>query len=72
MAEHRLVEDLAEALEAASTIGYPVALKTTSPRIVHKTETGGVVLTLQGPDELKAAFLKIDDRDWTAGSRGGK
>jgi acetyltransferase len=56
VAEHRFVKNLTEALEAASSIGYPVALKTASPRIVHKTETGGVIINLLGPDELKAAL----------------
>jgi acetyltransferase len=56
LAVHRLVHNSDEALEAASSIGYPVALKTASPRIVHKTETGGVMINLLGPDELKAAL----------------
>jgi acetate---CoA ligase (ADP-forming) len=62
LVEHRLVKDLAEALEAASAIGYPVALKTASPKIVHKTEMGGVVLALKGPDELKEAISELESR----------
>jgi len=60
VAEHRLVKNLAEALDATSSIGYPVALKTASSRIVHKTEAGGVVLDLQGPEELKAALQGME------------
>ena len=56
LAVHRLIHNSDEALEAAWSIGYPVALKTASPLIVHKTETGGVIINLQGPDELKAAL----------------
>ena len=62
VAEHRFVKNLAEALEAVSSIGYPVALKSASSRIVHKTEAGGVVLNLQGPDELKAAYSEMETR----------
>ncbi|RZL86590.1 MAG: CoA-binding protein, partial [Variovorax sp.] len=35
-----------EAVAAAATIGYPVALKILSPDISHKSDVGGVVLTL--------------------------
>jgi len=38
-----------EAATAATTIGYPVALKILSPDISHKSDVGGVVLAL--PDE---------------------
>ena len=62
LADHRLVGNLSEALEAASSIGYPVTLKTASLRIVHKTEAGGVVLNLRGPAELKAAFSEMETR----------
>ena len=62
LADHRLVRNLSEALEAASSIGYPVTLKTASLRIVHKTEAGGVVLNLRGPAELKAAFSEMETR----------
>ena len=60
VAEPRFVKNLAEALEAVSSIGYPVALKSASSRIVHKTEAGGVVLDLQGPEELKAALQGME------------
>jgi acyl-CoA synthetase (NDP forming) len=48
--------------EAAIEVGYPVALKMISPRLVHKTEAGAVVLNLKDEKELKlaAAKMKID------------
>jgi acyl-CoA synthetase (NDP forming) len=48
--------------EAAIEVGYPVALKMISPRLVHKTEAGAVVLNLKDEEELKlaAAKMKID------------
>jgi len=45
-----------EALEAAAEIGYPVVLKTAEPGIEHKSEVGGVVLDIEDPEALKAAY----------------
>ena len=58
--DYQVVKDLKEALEAAKKIGYPVALKTASMDILHKTEFGGVRLNLFGPDDLKKGFRKMD------------
>ena len=41
----RWVGTIAKAAEAATNIGYPVAIKTASP-IAHKTEAGGIALSL--------------------------
>jgi acyl-CoA synthetase (NDP forming) len=37
-------------------IGYPVALKVSSPNIVHKTDFGGVELNLRNSQEVKDAY----------------
>lgn len=47
--------DVAAALAAACTIGYPVALKILSPDIAHKTDVGGVVLDIADEAELARA-----------------
>jgi acyl-CoA synthetase (NDP forming) len=52
----------AEALAAASEIGYPVVLKTGEPEIVHKTEARGVVLGLATPGALAAAYRDLAAR----------
>lgn len=44
-----------EALIAAAQIGYPVVVKIDSDAIAHKSEIGGVVLGVTGPDELRHA-----------------
>jgi acyl-CoA synthetase (NDP forming) len=59
VAEYRVVSNYEEALEGASDIGYPVALKTADPDEVHKTEVGGVRLNIGNPDELKDALQGI-------------
>jgi acetate---CoA ligase (ADP-forming) len=44
------------ALEAAARLGYPVALKTASPDVIHKTEAGGVILGIEDGHSLRAAY----------------
>lgn len=39
--------------------GYPVAAKLCSAAIAHKTEVGGVVLGIDGPQALKQAFATL-------------
>ncbi len=53
---------LAEAVEAAGEIGYPVALKTATPGIAHKAQVAGVRLGLGSKGELETAYKEIDGR----------
>jgi len=48
-----------EAVQAAATLGYPVALKIESPDILHKTEAKGVVLNLADADAVRAAHATL-------------
>ena len=48
-----------EAARIAGEIGGPVACKIVSPDILHKTEAGGVVVGVAGPDAARAAFDEI-------------
>jgi acyl-CoA synthetase (NDP forming) len=57
----RIAGDEAEALAAAEEIGYPVALKTAEGKL-HKTESRGVVLDVEGPDPLSAAYRDLSTR----------
>lgn len=59
VAREQLAETADAAALAADAIGYPVALKISSPAIAHKTEAGGVRLNLAGPAEVRAAFEQI-------------
>jgi len=54
-----LAKDENEAVMTASQIGFPVALKVSSPDIVHKTETGGIRVNLKDEGEVRAAFTEI-------------
>jgi acyl-CoA synthetase (NDP forming) len=54
--------DLEGALAAAGRVGWPVALKTAAPGIVHKSDVGGVRLGLDGPERLAAAYAELAGR----------
>lgn len=51
-----------EAVAAARTVGYPVALKIQSSRIPHKTEIGGVILGSADEVAVRAAFDTLMER----------
>ena len=50
---------LEEAIEASSTIGFPLALKLESPHILHKTEAAVVRLNVQDVEQLRIAYGEI-------------
>ncbi|WP_121062493.1 acetate--CoA ligase family protein [Chachezhania antarctica] len=57
--QERLVQSAAEAAEAATAFGLTLALKVDSADILHKSDAGGVVLNVQGPDAAGAAYDRI-------------
>jgi acyl-CoA synthetase (NDP forming) len=57
-----LVFSLAEAINAAEAIGYPVVLKAVSDDIPHKSEYGLVAVGLADARSLGAAFEQIQER----------
>jgi len=48
-----------ESIMAAEKMGYPVVLKIESPDITHKTDAGGVMLSLYGEAEVGKAYDRI-------------
>ena len=58
----RLAGSADEAARAAEELGFPVALKIHSPDIAHKTEIGGVRLSLASADEVRHAFTEVVER----------
>jgi acyl-CoA synthetase (NDP forming) len=50
-----------EAFRIASSIGFPVAMKISSPDISHKSDVGGVVLNIKKED-VKAAYSDMLSR----------
>jgi acetate---CoA ligase (ADP-forming) len=51
-----------EARAASEKIGFPVALKISSPRILHKTDVGGVEVGLGSAKAVEQAFHRITER----------
>ncbi len=52
----RIARSAAEAAEAATALGFPVALKVLSPDLAHKSDVGGVRLGLRDAAEVAAAY----------------
>jgi len=51
--------NVTDALRTASNIGYPVAMKITSPDISHKSDVGGVSLNISSASQLEKAFAEM-------------
>lgn len=56
-----------EAAEAARSLSSPVVVKVSSPNIAHKSDIGGVVLGVAGPEEAAAAHAQVVSNARTAG-----
>jgi len=59
---HRLADSAEAAEQAATALGFPVALKTAAAGILHKTEADGVRLGLADAAALRAAYADIAGR----------
>jgi acetate---CoA ligase (ADP-forming) len=57
-----VASSLEQALAAAGRVGWPVALKTAAAGVVHKSDVGGVLLGLDGPDRVAAAYKDLAAR----------
>jgi acetate---CoA ligase (ADP-forming) len=56
--EQRVVDSPDAAVRGAEELGFPVVAKTAEPG-VHKTESGGVLLNLHTPDDVRVAAEQI-------------
>ena len=59
VAPYRVARSTDEAVEAAEALGWPVVLKVLSPKIVHKSDVGGVVVGIGDADELRRAWPRV-------------
>lgn len=59
VARHAWAANADQAAAAAKEIGWPVVAKVVSPRVVHKTEVGGVVTGIADERALRAAFDRL-------------
>lgn len=51
-----------EAVVLAGKLGYPVVLKIRSPKIIHKSDCGGVALNLGDEAHLRAAYKGMKEK----------
>ena len=51
-----LARNTNEAVDAADRIGYPVVMKIVSPHIIHKSDVGGVRISLANAEQVRDAF----------------
>lgn len=56
-----------EAVGFARSIGYPVVAKIVSPKVVHKSDIGGVVVGIGDDEELTATFERFRKIDGFVG-----
>lgn len=61
-AESKEVETPEEAGVAAEKLGFPVVLKATSSKLVHKTEFGAVILNLDSKEKVVEAAKNLIER----------
>jgi acyl-CoA synthetase (NDP forming) len=54
-----LVGNASEAARAAKGLGFPVAVKLIAPEVIHKTESGAVVLGLNSADDVEAQGKRL-------------
>ncbi|MCC7273974.1 MAG: acetate--CoA ligase family protein [Alphaproteobacteria bacterium] len=62
VAAHAVADTAAAAVAAAVRVGFPVALKTAAPGMLHKSDVGGVVLGLADADAVAGAYAAMAAR----------
>ncbi|MBM3524865.1 MAG: hypothetical protein FJX57_18105, partial [Alphaproteobacteria bacterium] len=58
----RIAESADAAVAAATALGFPVALKTAADGVLHKTDSDGVRLGLNGASEVRTAYEDVAAR----------
>lgn len=69
VARYRSAATVAECLAAADALGYPVVLKVDAETMIHKTESGGVVLDIRDPTALRQQAERLVARHAAAAPR---
>ena len=57
--ETKLAKTQKEAISLSRKMGFPIALKIASPDVIHKSDSGGVKLSLNNVSEVKKAYDEI-------------
>lgn len=48
-----------EAVKYSDEIGYPIVLKIVSPQVLHKSDSGGVLININNAEEVRAGYNQI-------------
>lgn len=59
VADWEIVDDVDDAVKAASKIGFPVVLKADAESIIHKSDVGGVAVNLKDEKEFSTAINEM-------------
>lgn len=59
ISKHYLLRNLKDIDKALKEISFPIALKISSPQIIHKTDIGGIKLNINSKKELIKAYNEI-------------
>lgn len=59
LVEWQLADNEEETVAAAYRLGFPVALKTAQPEVIHKSDAGGVHLNLADESSLRSAYRSL-------------
>jgi len=55
----KVAKEEEDTVKCAREIGYPVVAKAVSPKIVHKSEHGAVIVGILGDEEIRSAFQHL-------------
>jgi acetyltransferase len=58
----QVANNVDEAVAYSQQMGYPVVMKILSPQIIHKSDVGGVILSIHDAAEVREAFDKLIQR----------
>lgn len=61
VAPYRVARTAEEARAAAEALGWPVVLKLLSPKLIHKSDVGGVAVGIRGADALREMFRRMTE-----------
>lgn len=61
------VKEKNELAGAAEALGFPLAAKVVSPRIIHKSDVGGVVVGIDSMERLSAVYDRFSGMDGFSG-----
>jgi acetyltransferase len=61
VAPYQMARSAAEVEKAANQMGYPVVLKVLSPRIVHKSDVGGVLVGIRDAEGARGGFRQLTE-----------